>query len=900
MIPGFEALVEQARCKDPAFQTLSQGDRLAATKEFIRVRRGEILARHREGASGSDIVRALTELADEVVGGVLDFALYSVSKRRNFLQKVALCAQGGYGRAQLNPHSDLDIGLIYEGWIARDVEVVCSYMGPLLWDAGYRNSFVSRTVKEAVALAKRDTKVYTSYVECRLIAGAGAPFAKLTMTLRSMRPTDTQARFAEVKLRERSESLAEQHRDLYSPEPHVKEGAGGLRDYHAALWLLATAFDVRSLDDAVSQEIVTEEERLELAEAIDVLFRVRNELHFLAGKEEDLLTFANQRAVALAFGYIDSTQDDPSRFMEDYYGAARRVRRFLRKVARACDYKDAGGLLVSPRAETAEMTVEDGELYAGLSDPRWFEENPARLMQVFWECARQGAVLAHPSERLVEQNVHLINDSFRSSDLVRRFFLAICNRPLWSGHALRQASAAGVLGRYIPEFAAVQDVVRYADFHTYPVDEHTIRAVEALSALASMKGPVGNCLRNAFEHLTDPYILVLALLFHDLGKASGEEHVEEGVVLSRRICERIGLANEDAERIEFLVRHHMLMSNVGMYRDSDDPAVVDYFAKIVKTEDRLRALFILTYADMTAVGPNVWNDWKGTLLLKLYLRTERALIGRAQTPDEQFWKQPKADDVRARLPEELKGKLEEHLKDLGERYFAAFSAEHIAWHLECIDEAEKTGMCIRCDPNEETEMSEVVICWPDHRGMFAEIAGCFASQVIDVNNAALFTRSNGMALDSFTVTNAHRRRPLTKTQFEAVEKILRGVLSGERPVEEFLEQSRRRLYGLLQAPVPVPTRVTFDNESSQMHTVIDIEAGDRTGLLYDMARVLRDMNVNVVAARIVTDARRVRDSFYALLDGTKIEDKEFQAELSEALKNAIHPRPAVEITGDIA
>lgn len=383
-------------------------------------------------------------------------------------------------------------------------------------------------------------------------------------------------------------------------------------------------------------------------------------------------------------------------------------------------------------------------------------------------------------------------------------------------------------------------------------------------------------------------------MLHDLGKVSGEKHVEEGAQLAREICPRMGLPKEDEERIVFLVAHHMVMSEVGLYRDTDDTDVVAQFAKTMKTEERLRALFLLTYADMSAVGPNVWNDWKGALLFRLYLRTEKVLLGRAEPLDEEYWKLPKADEIRALLPPDLKGLLDDHLRELGERYFLAFTSQDIALHMECLQEAYREGFAMRCVKNEETETSEVVVCTRDHRGVFSEIAGCFASQLIDVGSAALFTRGDGVTVDVFTVVSAKQRRPLSKPQISAVERVLRSVLSGERTVEDQLEESSRRLFGLLQPPVTVPTRVQFDNESSRTHTVLDIMSADRTGLMYEIAKVLTERGYDISTARIVTDARRVRDSFYITDNGAKLEDRETRDELTGALKQAIQPRPTVE------
>ena len=488
------------------------------------------------------------------------------------------------------------------------------------------------------------------------------------------------------------------------------------------------------------------------------------------------------------------------------------------------------------------------------------------------------------------ENLDLVNDTFRSNDLVRRYFLSLCNRPLRAGRALRQAARVGLLGRYIPEFAAVAGLIRYQNFHTYPVDEHTIRAIEALAAVPEMEGPVGNGLWEALEHLSDPYILVFAILCHDLGKAAGDVHIVESVRLTRQVCERIGLAQEDAEQVESLVRHHVLMNFNAQYRDIDDPDIIRTFCGAVKSEQRLRALFLLSYADLVAVGPSVWNDWKGTLLLQLYLRSMKWLVGRGETVGDRYWESPKADEIVQATRVDLQAEVRPHLEALGQQYFVAFTPKQVGQHLECLAEAKASGLALRAATDPVAAMSEVVISTQDRQGLFSQIAGCFSSQLIDVSHAALFTRPDGWVVDVFMVRDAWQGQPLTRGQINAVERVFRAVLLGGQDVQEYVDRSRRKLFALLQPPLPVPTRVEFDNGSSRVNTVIDIETGDRTGLLYDITQAMVRAGLDISTSRIVTDARRARDSFYVTKDRAKIDDEEAQAAIREIILNAIHPR----------
>lgn len=899
MTPAFTELVELAQRDPAAFREIPRSDCLAAARTFAAEQRGAIRRRHEEGESGLNVLRMLSATADTLLRGVIDFGMSQATNRRLLMSRVSLCALGGYGRMELSPYSDLDVCLVYDTTLDAEIKSLNSYILYFLWDLGFEVGYSVRSITETVDLAKTDLKAFTCLLESRLIAGDNTHFARIKMHLRELMANGAISRaYISSRIRSRYEDIPEAHSDLYHFEPDIKEQKGGLRDFHTALWLLMMVFGPMTLDDVVSLNVVTEEEYLAIIQALNLIWRVRNELHFHSGREDDELSYANQRHVAQAFGYGKGEGGNVNRFMQDYFASARQLRRFLRIATQVCDQQR-----MPPPMDTSllpartHIVVKDGQVFAGVDDANWFAEQPPRLMEVFWECARHRAPLSRATERRMAENMDLVNDAFRSNDLVRRFFLAICNRAMTAGFALRQAARTGLLGRYLPEFAAVQGIIRYEDFHHFPVDEHTLRALEALASLPEMEGPVAGCLHMALEHLPDTYILVLAILCHDLGKVEGEVHVEQGAAITEQICARIGIGPDDTERIVFLVRNHMVMTRISQYRDIDDIDIVQDFAKAMKTEERLRSLFLLSYADMAAVGPGVWNEWKGALLMRLYLKTEKMLLGRVEVVGEEFWRSPKADEVRAIVDDDLKGEVESHIQGLGERYLSAFSPKYIAIHMRCVAQARETGLAVNCTTHQETDMTEVVVCTADRHGLFSNIAGTFASQLADVNNAALFTRPDGIVVDCFTVADASRNRPLTPAQCRALEKVLRAVLVDGKDVKAFVEQSKKRLFALLQPRVPVYTRITYDNTSSRSHTVVDIETGDRTGLLYDITRALADLGLDIATARIVTDARRVRDSFYVTLDGQKVEDEETQARIREALHNAIHPRAVTDDRG---
>ncbi len=890
-------LVAMAQRGDPALARVSREACIDAAREFVRARHVEIRERHRSGESGGNVVRLLADAADTLVRGATVIALHFTKADRSLLSRIAICGLGGYGRGQLCPHSDLDVGLIYDGRLSQELKDLSRFLMTFLWDVGFHVGSTVHSIAEAVALAKQDPEVFTTYSQARLITGDSAVFARLRLRMSEIRARHLDQTLAYIRRREDPANLAPEHRDLYNPEPNVKENVGGLRDYHAAMWMVQLSRDAASLDDLSGLGLVAPEEQLDVLDGLDFVLRVRNELHFSAGKAQDQLTFDLQRELAERFGYGVGGQHAIDRFMQDYYAAARSLRGFLQTAGRITRSVAEMEFLRAPGVDSSDIVVREGLLYAGLSDPRWFAEHPPRLMRVFWESARRDVPLSPHTERLIARNLNLVGEGFRSNDLVCRFFVAICNRPLRAGRVLRQMAQCGLLGAYWPEFAAIHDVVRYEDFHHYPVGEHTLRAVEALAHVPNMDSTVARILERVLHHVRNSHVLVLAILMHDLGKASGEEHVAEGARLARHVCERMGLRDETTEPITWLVAHHLEMVNIGFYRDTDDVDIIQSFARTMKSDERLCNLLLLSYADLCAVGPAVWTEWKGALLLKLFLKTERVLLGRAEVIEEEFWTLPKAEAVRNETPPALREQVEEHLRALGERYFIGFSPRHIADHMVCLDEARWSGLAVHFTTCEETGMTEVVVCTRDCHGLFSRITGSFTSQLADVWAAALFTRPDGYVVDCFTVFDASRRQPLTPAQCEGVRKVLHAVLANGDSVEKYVEASRRRLFALLQSRAPLRTTVDFDNRASRTDTVIDIETGDRTGLLYDITRALAEAGADIQSARIVTDARRVRDAFYVRLDNRKLEDPAAQAMLREALIAAIERRAPAESKG---
>lgn len=870
--------------KDPAaFRALPRGTILEATKTYFQDQKTRIREAHEQGGSGHSTLRMCTELCDQIVRAAVTFGLASVGNPDALLSRVAVCALGGFGRGEMSPESDLDVALLYDGPSHDDLTTLNAYLTPFFWDIGLHSGYSFHEVSECAALCGEDPRVFTSYLQSRVILGDPATLGRLKLRLIGMDGEARERVMRHVRARESLQNLPLEYRDLFALEPNLKENAGGLRDYHSGLWMVMISRQLKSLDELLELGLIDASEHLGLLDALDFIWRVRNELHFTSGRCSDRLTFDLQKKVALRFGYgVIETLAVP-RFMEDYYAAAVRLREFLAIAARVCDQPRIADFFNHPDRNRVRYSVYHGALCVNPSDENWFDEKPARLMEVFWEAAKRGVPLTPSLARWVAQKIYLIQDTFRRNDVTRSYFMAICNRPFQAGAVLREMARCGVLGAYIPEFEAVRGIIRYEDFHSYTVDEHTLRAVEALSHIPRATGSVNSFLFRIMEQLRAPSLLVMAILLHDLGKIAGEVHAEASARIAREVTARMGFSPEERDQIEFLVRHHMAMSNIAFYRDTDNLDVVNSLAELASTDDMLRMLLLLTYADLSAVGPNVWNDWKGALLLKLYLRAMRILTGRGDVVLEDYRTLPRTQEIIQHVGKQREEEVMAYLAQMGERYLIGFTTDQIIRHMECLEEARQAGLAVRCTANESLGTSNITICTRDRRGLFALITGSFAANLINVRNAALFTRRDGWVVDCFTVDHAMQRRPLTLGELQILVDTLQEALLDENKLRDKVSRARTRLFALQLSTIPVRSSVTFDDNASDTETVIDIVTADRTGLLYDVTSTLSEMGIDFSAAHIRTDVGRVRDAFYVTMNGGKLETPKIRDWLKQRL-----------------
>jgi len=863
--------------------------RLTLLRQHLDSGLGSLRARHVEGASGQESVQAHAGFMDRFLSQL--FALASEDVRREGLvpQSTVLVALGGYGRGELHPSSDIDVMLIYDGELGPYVQRITQELLYTLWDLGLQVGHSCRSLPDCLAMARTDFPSRTSMQEARYVAGDRLLFRRFQKVLRENLYRKDFAGFLETALSERDQRYRKFGASPYIGEPNVKESAGGLRDIHTAMWLASAKFGARTLRELADKGLITDREQRTADEALTFLWRVRNELHFLSGHKNDVLSRALQPEIARNLGYPDADGVlGVERFMREYYLHARVIHRVARRLIARCQEtlsrRGSAQRGLRQQALADGLLFFDGRLRAVEPGDRIFREDPARLMKVFWHAHRLGCELSIDLERAIEESLDLIDERFQRSSLVRDLLLATCRNWGRVAQTLREMHELGVLGRYLPEWGALTCLVQYDAYHKFSADQHSLLAVETLESLAPGQSAESEGIARVLTEVEKPELLILGMLLHDIGKAKGHGHAAKGIPLVKALVCRLGLAPQDAAALVFLVEHHLLMSHVAQRRDIDDPKTTEQFAQAVCDPQWLRMLYLLTYADMKAVGPGVLTSWRAAILWEVYSRTLVRLTGGRLEPPS---REAVASRVWAELPGEgTREEVETHLAWMSERYLVTTGAQRMAAHLRLIRRLETEPVATELFHHRDLGFSDLVVVTRDLPGLFSLIAGTLAANGINILSAQIHTRTDGVALDTFQVNDPIGEAITEEPRWNRTLQDLRGVIGGEQTVEGLL--ARRPAAGREAAAAPGPAKVALDNQLSDTHTVIDVKCPDRVGLLYLITRTLSREGLDIGSARIATEIDQAFDAFYVTdREGRKIEDPVAMEGIREALEEAL-------------
>jgi [protein-PII] uridylyltransferase len=874
----------------------SRASLLEAAKGFCAEEKDALRRTHLGGAGGAAVVAGYTSLVDAIVTSTYAAAGEAGEGKGHH----ALVALGGYGRGELCFCSDLDIMLLHDGSLDEGLQEINAFLLHFLWDLGFQVGHSIRSIDEALRLSAGNNIALTSMLESRLLAGEKSTFEEFTDRLRDHVRSGGIKRFVGLIKRERARNRREAGDEVYHSAPNIKRTAGGLRDYHAGIWISLARFGIRSPRKLFRADLITEAQFLRLEKALDFLWRTRNQIYLDGGARDDVLTHRRQESIAREFGYRDARGVlAVELFMQDYYMHASELHEFYKEMLHLGGLSESRkAVSVVPRGGKTErgLRIAHRQVYLPAKDADWFARNPHRLLEVIWYSQKHGFSLSEGATSDIKANLELINAQFRKDPLARDYFFAILSDPLRAGASVRLMNDLGILDRYLPEFAAIRNIIRYHQFHQHPVNEHTLRALENVASIPHLEELESHVLKKVLSEIEAPEILSLSILLHDLGKTREEEHIEAGVQTAKIVGKRLGLDDEQMDTLIFLIRNHTEMSHISRYRDLDEPETVRAFASKVGSMKNLNMLYVLTFADLRAVRQGAWSGWMSALLYRLYDGARRMLISPSDLEAEalDYRDTPKAVAVCEYLRNGELSVVEEHLAGMPPRYLACFSPKEIAEHIRMAASLDRQRSALKWAPVPEYSLSQITVCTKDKPGLFAEIVGAFASQQVSILDAAVFTRSDGIAIDSFHVVDGKTEGPLTSTKWAIVKRVMRAALGGERTVERMIRRAERSPIEAQKTMSSLRRGVSLDNIASATSTIIDVKAPDRIGLLYDIASTIFDLGLDISVARIATDERQARDAFYVSdREGGKITDALRLEEIRRRIEEALDTGPQV-------
>ncbi|AJE03067.1 [protein-PII] uridylyltransferase [Geobacter pickeringii] len=867
---------------------------LAASKHFLTHYRDEIMALHRAGAPGDTVVREITAMTDTLIRKLFRSITRDLSQHGKGKSHLTLMAIGGYGRGELNPFSDIDLMFLYSGKDQARVEDIAQKLLYFLWDMRLDVGYSVRNLQDCVEMAAADTTVRTALLDARVLSGSrilAKEFEKVMLTQILAKRSDSFIREKVDELKKRRDKYGS---SVYLLEPNVKESEGGLRDLHTALWVAKIKYKVSDPKELIVKGVLSEEDLAGYHEALTYLWRIRNELHFSAGRKSDQLTFDAQTRLAAFFGYEDSGRTlAVEEFMRDYYLHATKVEHISSSLIATCSRRDEGAFRILGyfiRRPIGEgFYILKGELV--VPDESVFEKEPARLMKIFEYAQKHGVAISVAAKALIRRSLYLVNDKFRRSKEVNQSFFAILRSDKGVSETLRLMHHLEFLNRFIPEFGHIFCKVQHDLYHIYTVDIHSLFAVEEIIRL--LRGERGEelpLLTQLAREVDKRELLLLAVLFHDIGKGEGGGHAEKGAAMMPTITRRMGLSKEDSERLEFLVGTHLLMAHIAQRRDLHDEKMIIQFARQMEKSENLKMLYLLTYADIRAVGVDVWTEWKAMLLQELY---EKAFSVMERGDFRLEARSERVKNVKRKVLEILgpdcpAAVAKEELKAMTIRHLLSNPPAVIAEHVQNLLLLEHEKIVTRVSHEPDGGYSNFTICTVDVPGLFSMITGVMAANGINILGAQIHTSSNGKALDILQVNSPQGFVITDESRWKRVEDDLRQVLTGKIQVGTLVAKRQRPTLLSERVKPRFPTRVEIDNEVSSDYTVIDIYTHDKVGLLYMITSTLTELGLYIGISKISTKVDQVADVFYVKdIFGQKITSPERLEEVKVRVAKAI-------------
>ncbi|NWG01513.1 MAG: [protein-PII] uridylyltransferase [Syntrophaceae bacterium] len=841
---------------------------LGITREGVIDLRNRMVEATTSPSSPKEFLRQNSNMVDNLVRKT-----FQKAQSQGDTPSICLIAVGGYGRGELAPHSDIDLLLLYSSSQKEALPPLVEKILYPLWDLGLDVSCSSRSTSECLKMAQSDLHVKTSLIDGRYLDGEYEYFRNLYSHLMKNVLHHQVRQFAESLAKELHIRHQKYEDPAYTLEPNIKEGEGGLRDFQIGRWLIRAKYKTDRWDS-----ILFPDHSQMLDKSVQFLWAIRNQLHLLSGRRQDDFIFELQEKIAPILGFPNGTEGIEE-MMKQYHLSTQKISNFahniLERILRKPFWIKKIFFIFQRKKIDDHFTVANGELH--LLDPIKLKKDPAQLMTLFQYCQTYRSKMDFRTEEGAMEAIPLIDDSFRNSVKVNQIFLSILRKGERIETLLRKMHELGFLSQYIPEFSEVEGKVHYDLYHVHPVDIHSILTVEELGKLREGSYQKEHPLLTSLaREIGKPEILFLAALLHDIGKGKEGDHAWVGAEMAKHIAHRMGLSLEEKELIGFLVSHHLFMVETAIRRDLHDEQIILRFANGVGNLDRLKCLYLLTFADIKAVGPEAWTSWKDILLKELFLKTshffEREAIRGPFLKGEENIKK-----LETLLSPEIFLEYIEHLPD---RYLSYHSPDEMIHHIEMARSVEKELLLVEWELEKEIR-AKVTVCTKDRYGLFSKITGSLFLSRLNILEAQIHTWGNGIALDTFWVEDATQNLERRLWQFK---KDLGEILAGKVSLTDLFLTSRAS-NGIKQKIVPKVTgEVKIDNQDSDFYTIIEVTGEDRMGILYELTQALTDHGCDIHFARISTLGNRIVDVFYIQDEwGEKIEGKQRLDNLKQTL-----------------
>ncbi|MEZ5840312.1 MAG: [protein-PII] uridylyltransferase [Hyphomicrobiales bacterium] len=845
-------------------------------KEVMTTSREKAWAMLHKDGGGTLCAERLSVVQDDIIRTIFEFATHHVYRAQNpsAAERISVVAVGGYGRGTLAPGSDIDLLFVLPYKQTPWGESIVEYILYMLWDLGLKVGHATRSIDECIRLSRGDLTIRTAVLEARYICGDEPLYADLVRRYDEEVVRVSGPEFIAAKLAERDERHRRQGASRYVVEPNVKEGKGGLRDLHTLYWIGKYFYRVRTPGELIKAGVFTRKEYNLFRKCEDFLWAVRCHLHFVTARAEERITFDMQPELARRLGYTEHPGlKDVERFMKHYFLVAKDVGDLTRIFCSELEERHAKQTPVLNRfldtikrrhhkiRGSTDFVVDHDRI--NIADEAVFERDPVNIIRIFHLADRHNLAFHPDAMRLITRSLGIINGKLREDPEANKLFFEILASRNEPELVLRRMNEAGVLGRFIPDFGKIVAMMQFNMYHHYTVDEHLLRAIGYLSGIE--KGKLGDdhpLSHEIVSGLDNRQVLYLAVFLHDIAKGRPEDHSVAGARIARRIGPRLGLTRAETDTVAWLVEHHLTMSVYAQSRDLNDRKTIQDFAAIVQSLERLKMLLILTVADIRAVGPGVWNGWKGQLLRTLYYETEQVLTG------------GQSDTTRARRVEiarqELGGALARWKDEDRERYFALHYPAY--WlrvdlprkisHAHLIAEADAAEKTMATDVTIHgfEGVTELTVLAPDHPRLLSIIAGACAACSANIVDAQIYTTTDGRALDTIFISRAFDDDADEYRRAAKVTRAIESVLRGDAPVTDLMAQrpaSKTRTKAFKLEP-----QVLVTNAWSNLYTVIEVGGLDRPGLLFDLTTTISDLNLNIVSAHVATFGERAIDVFY--------------------------------------